>query len=43
MNIYNDYLKGYKSDKSLFMNSFTERNENNSFVYNNFQTIPSKI
>ena len=43
INGYNDYLKGNKSDKSLFMNSFIERNENNSFQYNNFQTMPSKI
>ena len=39
----NYYLKGNKSDKSIFMNSFSERNENNSLLYNNFNTIPSKV
>ena len=39
----NDYIKGNKSDKSIFMNSLTERNENNSSIFNNFQTLPSKI
>ena len=39
----NNYIKGNKSDKSIFMNSLTERNENNSSIFNNFQTLPSKI
>ena len=39
----NYYLKGNKSDKSIFMNSFSERNANNSLLYNNFNTIPSKV
>ena len=42
---YIDYLKGNKPEKSIWINSFSEKNDNNnnSFVYNNFQTIPSKI
>ena len=39
----NEYLKGNKSEKSIFMNSLTERNENNSSLFNYQQTIPSKL
>jgi hypothetical protein len=45
-NKYNniDYLKGNKSEKSIWINSFSEKIDNsNSFVFNNFQTIPSKL
>ena len=43
-NVYdiNDYVKGNKSSKNILINSFSDKNENNSFLYNNFQTIPSK-
>lgn len=44
-NLYysNEYRKGNKSDKSNLMNSFTEKNDNsNSYLFNNFQTLPSK-
>ena len=39
----NEYLKGNKSEKSIFMNYLTERNENNSSLFNYQQTIPSKL
>ena len=40
----NNYIKGNKTDKSAFMNSDIEKeNDNNSLIYNNYQTIPSKI
>jgi len=45
-NKYNniEYLKGNKSEKSIWINSFSEKNDNsNSFVFNNFQTFPSKL
>ena len=45
-NYYGDnrYIKGNKSDKSAFMNSDIDKdNDNNSLIYNNYQTIPSKI
>ena len=33
-----------KSDKNIFINSYMDKDkDNNSFLYNNFQTIPSKI
>ena len=38
---YNEYLK--VNDKSTLMNSFNEKNDNDSILYNNFQTIPSKF
>jgi len=38
---YNEYLKG--NDKSTLKNSFNEKNDNDSILYNNFQTIPSKF
>lgn len=42
-NNYLKYMKEIKNDKNIFKNSFYEKNDNNSIINNNFQTIPSKM
>jgi hypothetical protein len=40
----NRYIKGNISDKNIFMNSSADKNnENDSILYNNFQTVNTKI
>ena len=42
-NNYLKYMKEIKNDKNIFKNSFYEKNDNNSIINKNFQTIPSKM